>query len=476
MGGMPEEIPPAAPPPAKRGRGLWIGVAIVIVVVAIIIAAVLGGLFAAPAAEHLRIGTLLSLTGSLRDYGPGNTKGAQLAVEQINAGGGVLGQPIELFIADDQTSPTAAAGATTKLITSNHVNAIVGAQFSGGTIASISIAKANSVPMVSPSATSPSLSNLTLTGGWFFRTTPNDNLQGVVAAQYLFNNLSYRYVNIMNINDPYGNGLAGVVKSKFIALGGHVNTTVVINPALTDFTTDITTLFSTNPQAVYFIAFPDEGLTVMKEWQAGLASHPGVWNRPWVFAEGLRSPDFMVRLLDPAVGVDVTKIKGTAPITQFGAVYDVFAAQYKARFFGQTPLLYTDNAYDGVYVIALAAQKAGKLDGASIKANLRAISGGTGAVIKPGDWAIAVADLKAGTAINWEGAAGSENFNNFGDVTGPYEVWSSDSAGKIYQVAFIPESIIQPAPPVHQQSPASHTSSVAGFVAQVQTIAYSRWD
>jgi len=244
------------------------------VVVVVLLAAVLGGLFTPAAKPALRIGTLLSITGALSQYGPGDTQGAYLAVHQINAAGGVLGQPIQLFTEDDHTDQTAAASATTKLITQNHVNAIVGAQFSGGTIASIGIAKAAGVPMVSPSATSPALSNLTLTGGYFFRTAPSDALQGVVAANYLFNNLSYRYINLIGRDDSYGRGLVGVINTKFTALGGTVNTTVIINPKATQFSTDLATLFQKNPQAVYFAGFPGEGLIVMSNWQAGLGN-PG---------------------------------------------------------------------------------------------------------------------------------------------------------------------------------------------------------
>ena len=468
---MPEAPSPAAAP--SKGKGMWIGIIVVAIVIVILLAAVFGGIFAPQARAALRIGTLLSLTGALDDFGPGNTKGAQLAVEEINAAGGVLGQQVQLFSEDDQTNPTAAAGATTKLITNNRVNAIVGAQFSGGTIASISIAQGNGVPMVSPSATSPSLSNLTLTGGWFFRTTPNDNFQGIVAADYLYKNLSFRYVNIMNINDPYGNGLAGVVKARFTALGGTVNTTLAINPLLTDFTSDITTIFSTNPQAVYFIAFTTEGLIIMKQWQAGLSARPE-WNRPWVFSEGLKSQFLMDQLRDPSVGVDVTLIRGTSPITKFGDVYATFEARYKARFFDQLPVLYTDNAYDAVYVIALAAQKAGAVDGTSIKANLPVVAGPPGTVIKPGQWAQALTAIGAGQDINWEGAAGSEDFDANGDVKGAYEIWGVDSAFTLYRIAFIPESIIGLAPPLLQSS--QFVSSPSGFLSQVQLAVSSRWN
>src|SRR3989454_287529 len=390
-----EEPTPSGAKPAPKSRAVWIAVAVIVVIIVVVLAAVLGGLFnPAPTKPALRIGTLLSITGALSQYGPGDTQGAYLAVTQITAAGGVLGQPIQLFTEDDQTDQTAAAAATTKLITQNHVNAIVGAQFSGGTIASIGIAKAAGVPMVSPSATSPALSNLTLTGGYFFRTAPSDALQGVVAANYLFTNLSYRYVNLVGRDDSHG--------------------------------------------------------------------------------RGLDSQTFMDQLHSSQVNIDVTKIKGTSPVSPFGAVHDVFVAQYKAATTTtSTPVLYTDYTYDAVYLIALAAQKAGSVDGTAIKANLPVIAKGSGTVITPGNWTRALSSLAAGGSVNWEGAAGSEDFDANGDVRGPYEVWGVNSTFQIVRLAFIPESSIQTAPPL---LPSSHvvTASSSGFVEKVQTAVVTR--
>jgi ABC-type branched-subunit amino acid transport system substrate-binding protein len=300
--------------------------------------------------------------------------------------------------------------------------------------------------MVSPSATSPALSNLTLTGdgtkGYFFRTAPSDALQGVVAANYLYTNLSYRWVNVIARDDSYGRGLAGVVKAKFTALGGHVNNTVIINPTATNFQTDLTNLFNGgSANAIYFVGFPGEGLIVMSNWQSGLSSNP-TWNRPWVFSEGLKSQAFMDQLRAPSAGVDVTKIKGTAPVSPFGAIQDLFVAQYKANNSGQTPVLYADYTYDAVYLIALAAQKAGSVNGSAIRDQLRPVSGPAGTVIKPGEWAKALSVIAGGGAVNWEGAAGSEDFDANGDVRGSYEIWGVNSTFQIVRLAFIPDSII----------------------------------
>jgi branched-chain amino acid transport system substrate-binding protein len=475
---MEEQSQPSggASPAAPRSRALWIAIAVIVVIIVVVLAAVLGGLFAPAGKPALRIGTLLSLTGGLSPYGPGDTKGANLAVQEINAAGGVLGQPITIFNEDDQTNSVAAAAAATKLITQNHVNAIVGAQFSGGSLASIDTATTNGVVMVSPSATSVKLSDLTVTHGWFFRTISSDALQGAVAGSYLYTNSSFRYANALAINNPYGVGLAANFKAKFTALTGTVNDTVVIPEAQTDYTSALTQLFATDPQVVYFVAYPDTGLTVMRQWQAGLSTHP-TWNKQWVFSEGLDDQTFVDSLRDPAVGVDVTKIWGTSPAAPNSTLYNEFVSRYKAAFFNQDPVLYASHAYDAVYLIALAAQKAGAVDGASIRGQLRAVSGPSGTVINGGQWAKALTELGAGHAINWEGSAGTEDLNATNDPgRGSYEVWGVNTAPnyKIYRLAYFGESLVQPA--VAALGLVLKASQTNPFVTQVQAVALSRQD
>src|SRR6266705_2462441 len=336
----------AAPKAAPKSRAVWIAVAVIVVIIVVVLAAVLGGLFSPAGKPALRIGTLLSLTGGLSPYGPGDTKGANLAAQEINAAGGVLGQPIVMFNEDDQTNSQAAAAAATKLITTNHVDAIVGAQFSGGSLSSIDTATSNNVVMVSPSATSVKLSDLTVTKGWFFRTISSDALQGAVAGSYLYTNSSFRYAGILAINNPYGVGLANNFKAKFTSLGGTINGTPVIIPeAQTDYTGALNQLF----------------------------------------------------------------MSGASTAAPNSTLYNGFVSRYKAAYNNEVPALYASHAYDAVYMIALAAQKAGAVDGVSIKSQLRAVSGPTGTVINGGQWSKALTEIAAGHAINWEGAAGAED-------------------------------------------------------------------
>jgi ABC-type branched-subunit amino acid transport system substrate-binding protein len=471
---MEEQPAPSAggPTPAPKSKALWIVVAVIVVVVVVLAAAVLGGLFN-PAKPALRIGTLLSLTGGLSLFGPGDQLGADLAVSEINKAGGVLGQNIQVFHEDDQTVSSAAAAAASKLITVNKVNAIVGAQFSGGSLAALPIAIDNGVVMVSPSATSVRLSDLTVTKGWFSRSISSDALQGFVAASYLAKNASFKFANVMVINNAYGNGLGAVFKTQFEKMGGKVNDTVVIEEKQADYSAKLTQLFQTKPPVVYFVAYPDTGQTVMKQWQAGPSGT--TWKTQWVFSEGLDDQEFINNIRAPAVGVDVTKVWGTAPAAPVSTLYNDFVARYKAATFNRTPVLYASHSYDAVYMIALAAQKAGAVDGASIKANLRAISGPSGTVINGGQWAKAVSTLAGGGAVNWEGASGSQDLNATNDPgKGSYEVWGVNSTFQIFRKAFFGETLI--APLGGPLGAAVRSEGAPGFLGQLRVAAILRQD
>jgi hypothetical protein len=196
---------------------------------------------------------------------------------------------------------------------------------------------------------------------------------------------------------------------------------------------------------------------------------------PWIFSEGLDSQAFVDQLRSTSINVDVTKITGTSPVSPFGAIHDTFVAQYRVLTNNQTPVLYADYTYDAVYLIALAAQKAGSVDGTAIRANLQAVSKGTGTVIKPGQWSLALTTLnQTGGAVNWEGAAGSEDFDANGDVRGSYEIWGvNGTTFQIQRIAFFPESSIQTAASVSMSSQAP-ASMPSGFLDKVQFAAISR--
>jgi len=437
-----------APKPAPKGRGLWVAVAVVVVVVVVVLAAFLGGLFApAPPKEDgiLKIGIIMSLTGQsgLEVFGPKNYKGAQLAIEEINKDGGVLGKPVEYVLEDDQGINSVAADKARKLITTDHVDAIIGAVGSGKCAAVLEVTRPNQVVQVSASCTSPIFSNNTYTGGYFFRTAPSDALQGVVAANWAYNNRTWRNMAVIGNKNPYGQGLANVFKTKFSSFSGATISGIgIFDEGKASYTSDLTSLFASGvPTAIYMANYPTDGLNVMRDWYANNA-----WrNVQWLFSEGvLDQSGFIDKLTAQGITANVAQtFQGSAPGAYLGVVgglYDRFLTAYKTRFNNEDPGLFTANAYDAVYILAAAAQKAKATVGSALKGQMQAVSGPPGTVYNGGQWKAISAALNQSTDINYEGASGSVNLDQYGDPLSGYGIWGINQTNKIKTVALFNES------------------------------------
>ena len=192
------------------------------------------------------------------------------------------------------------------------------------------------------------------------------------------------------------------------------------------------------PQAIFFVGYPGEGDKLIPTWWNNRAQ----WPASWLYSEGLLDTSFMGRL--KTAGVDVTTIEGTAPVPPMSADYNtssgLFNAEYQAMF-GRAPKLYGPNSYDAMFVLAMAFQKAQTTDtnSSAFKAALRAVSNPPGVAIRPGEWAKALANITAGNDVDYQGASGAINFDQYGEVGSDYEAWSVNASAGINQKLFIPE-------------------------------------
>ena len=460
---MEEQKAPSAeaPKPAAKGKGLWIGIAVVVVIVVILLAAVFGGLFGPPEDRVLKVGTVLSITGGLSAFGTKNRQGAIMAVEEINAAGGVLGQPIAMFHQNDDTKAETARSAAATLVSQNRVDAIIGATGSGQCSTVVEVAKANSVFEISGSCTSPKFSNTTLTGGWWSRTAPSDALQGVVAANYARTNLTHTRAAVVGINNAYGTGLSNVFATSFAALGGTITAgsprfiTEVQNGA-TSYTTDLEAVLEVTPapQIIYLVAYPPDGVLAMRNWEQGKGSHGAGWNNVvWLFSEGVYDQvGFLDVLRNTPNSFNISAYEGTAPSAYGGLTgpnYASWAGDYQTRWTA-APGLFDDNNYDAAFLIALAAQAAGTATGAGIKSKIQDVATPPGTIIMPGEWAKALTEIAAGRGIDYEGASGSVNIDALGDPKSGYIVWNVTSSGAAGTKAIFPESLVDSflAPPL----------------------------
>jgi ABC-type branched-subunit amino acid transport system substrate-binding protein len=379
----------------------------------------------APAAE-IKIGTLLSFTGPLKEFGPGIQNGCILAAKQM----GAAGLEVELVKADSETSAIPAVNAAKKLVDVDKVVAIIGALSSGVTVP---VAESVTIPagviMISPASTSPLITVLKADQGkdFLFRTCPSDALQGVIAGRFA---ATYnKTASVLYVNNPYGQGLAQEFKKSFEKLGGKVLAMVPIDEkAAESYNAELKKVLEGDPDRMCAYSYPEHAKIYVKE------AIEFFKYRHFLFCDGTKSEDIV-----KAVGAkNVANQFGTAPGTAGGEPYVMFSADYKTEFGKLPPLPFITNAYDGTAVVGLAAYAAKvkglPLTSANIRDYLRVVANPPGEIIKPGEFKKAFGLLDAGKPINYEGAAGSVDFDQNGDVTTPIEIWRYNTKGEIVTV------------------------------------------
>ena len=368
----------------------------------------------------LKIGALMSFTGDLGQYGPGIFNGAQLAVKEINAAGGVMGEPAELVQADDATVDSQGVSEATRLVEVEGVDAIIGALSSGVTMAvANSVTVPNNVLMISPASTSPAVSTVA-DKDLLFRTTVSDEVQGVALAA-MVKDLGITSVCTMYINNDYGQGLSQVFTKNFEAIGGTVTAEVPHESEQTTYASELAQCTEGKPEALAALAYPESSGLFLRE------AVEGDLVQKYVFCDGTKAPEMFDKL-----GWDVFDGSyGTAPASAQTEAGPAFEAAYEAEYGKIVELPYQGQAYDAAYVIALAAEKSLK-DNVDFRTALRDVSGPPGEIVGPGTegFARALELIAAGTDINYEGVSGSIDFDANGDVFGMIEIWKVDGAAK----------------------------------------------
>ncbi len=374
----------------------------------------------------IKIGVLMSHTGDLASYGYDIAKGADLAVKHINEAGGILGTTVEAVHRDDGTSPQMGADAAKKLVDMEKVPAIIGALSSGVTLSvAESVTIPNKVVIISPASTSPALTALK-DNDYVYRTTASDALQGVVLGK-LAKELGFKTASAMYVNNAYGQGLSQQFKKAFEAAGGKVLAEVPHESIQPNYQAEIRKALAGNPDVLVALSYPESANIYLKEAIAG------GYKSKFLFCDGTKSPELIGQ-----VGAQyLNGTYGTAAGSKESDSLLVFKKDYQAQYGQLPPKPYIGETYDAMVLLALAAQKAGKADGTSIRDNLRAVANPAGEVVGPGVDGIkkALKLIKEGKKINYEGAGGSQDFDAYGDVVTPIEIWKIED-GKIVSVRF----------------------------------------
>ncbi|SHN73433.1 amino acid/amide ABC transporter substrate-binding protein, HAAT family (TC 3.A.1.4.-) [Geodermatophilus obscurus] len=218
-----------------------------------------GPAYAAPGAtgEPLVIGTLLPLTGNLAFLGPPEVAGARLAVNDINAAGGVLGQPVQLIEGDSGDASTDTATQTVDRLLQGGVNAIIGAASSGVSLTVIDRITGSGVVQFSPANTSDQFTDYN-DNGLYFRSAPPDTLQARALSDLIIND-GNNTVGIMALNDPYGTGLMENTRENLIAAGLAEDSiqTLTYDPQAANYDAEVQQMVDFAPDAVVVIGFEE---------------------------------------------------------------------------------------------------------------------------------------------------------------------------------------------------------------------------
>ncbi|MCS6937557.1 MAG: ABC transporter substrate-binding protein [Candidatus Bipolaricaulota bacterium] len=371
--------------------------------------------FASLGQQPILIGAVIPLSGALASFGPRFQVAAQLALDEVNAAGGVLGRRVELIVRDDGTNPAQGVAAATDLINVNRVQVIFGPAASGVTIPVSSVTVPAGVVLISPSATSPAITRLN-DNDLVFRTAPPDSLQGIVLADLAYNTKRYRRIAIIARNDAYGAGLAEATADNFRRLGGQVTAIALYETTVTDFSAQIAQARAGNPDAISLITFDEGEALITQMVRAGATNFD-------LLVDGNKNQDLIDRLVRSIGAAPLEGKVGTAPALAPGAGGDAFARAYRTRL-NEDPFVFTPHSFDALAIVCLAIQRAGEYNGLRIRDNLRTVANPPGDVFTVGQLRQALEAVRAGRDINYEGASGSVDLDRAGEPVGPVGTWT----------------------------------------------------
>jgi branched-chain amino acid transport system substrate-binding protein len=330
--------------------------------------------FLAPASHssasdgEIRMGVLAPLTGSIASFGQEQQNATKMAVDEINAAGGILGKKIQLFIQDDENKPDQAAAAAQKLINDNKVTVIIGGMSSSCTMAAAPIAQRAGVIMISPWSTNP---KATAAGDFIFRACFSDEFQGAVQANYAVKALGKkRIAQLLDVSNDGSKGQGEVFQKAAKALGAEIIAVESFGGGDRDFKSQLTKIKATNPDLLDLPNYYAEDALIMSQ-----AKELGL-NIPVIGGDGNDSPD-LIKIGGASVeGFYFTNhYSPDDPRKEVKTFRDKYQGQFKA-----VPGAGAALSYDAVLLYKMGAEVAKSLDSAKVRDSLKDLKNVTGLV------------------------------------------------------------------------------------------------
>lgn len=313
--------------------------------------------------DTIKIGGLAPLTGDVSVYGVAVDNGVKMAVEEINADGGVLGKQIEYIVYDEKGDATEAVNAYNKLVQSDNVVAIVGDVTSKPTLAVAQQAAKDKIPLITASGTAE---NITQAGENIFRACFIDPFQGELMASYASKKLEKKTAaTIYNISDDYSKGLYEAFEAAAGDLGIEVVQVEGYGKGTVDFKAQLTNIKSKNPDVIFLpVYYQDVALIAVQAKELGIEAQ-------FLGADGW---DGVIGQVDES---NMDAVNGAYFCSQYSAQSDdpnlqAFLSKYKETY-GMDASQFAVLGYDAMKMLAQAISEAGSTDSAAITSAMAAI-------------------------------------------------------------------------------------------------------
>jgi branched-chain amino acid transport system substrate-binding protein len=318
---------------------------------------------AAGGGATIKVGEFASLNGSEAAFGRSSHNGTLLAVEQINAGGGVLGKKLELITEDNQSKDGESATAVKKLISRDQVVAILGEVASIRSLEAAPICQQNKVPQISPSSTNPKVTQI---GDYIFRVCFIDPFQGTVMANFATKTLKAKRVAVLtDVGSTYSVGLADYYKKGFVANGGEIIAEQKFTKDDKDFKAQLTAVKGQNPDAIFVPGYYGQvTLIALQARELGI-SVPLFGGDGWEAPELIQGPGAAAALEGCFYSTHFSPDQDAPKIKQFVADYQ--------KKFSATPDAMAALGYDSVLALVDAIKRANTTDGAKLRDALAAL-------------------------------------------------------------------------------------------------------
>ncbi|MDR1353808.1 MAG: ABC transporter substrate-binding protein [Treponema sp.] len=307
------------------------------------------------------IGAVFPLSGTVAFYGTESRDGALLAIDEINAAGGLLGKQLALIAEDDEGNAEKSVNAFTKLTTRDKVSVVLGSSTSGATQAMTALAQQNKIILISPSATN---TEVTRTGDYIFRACFIDPFQGVVGADFAYDTLGSRRAAVLyDAGADYNSGLADAFRQQFRAVGGQVVADEAYQSGDVDFNAQVTRIRAANPDVVYLPNYYNDVALQAKQLRAQGVNCALIGGDGWDGLVDNAGDEVLNGFWSAGFAADTTDPRGQAFVRAFTAKFNKTATQFSAL------------GYDTMMLVADGIKAAGSFDNAAVKDAMAKING-----------------------------------------------------------------------------------------------------